>query len=87
MMTVLSEDQRPDGGTLHVGHWKYSVSSEKGVRVRLPGSYTRHPNSRASLLQVISAGDASHCFSVIGIVEPQTQSTAIGHLQVDQLSP
>ena len=29
-MAVLSEDWRPDDGMLHVGHWRYSVLSEKG---------------------------------------------------------
>ena len=28
--TLISEDWRPDDGVLHVGHEKYSVSSEKG---------------------------------------------------------
>ena len=28
--TVLTEDQRTDDWVLHVGHWKNSVSSEKG---------------------------------------------------------
>ena len=27
---MLSEDWRPDDGMLHVGHWRNSVSSEKG---------------------------------------------------------
>ena len=28
-MAVLSEDQRPDDGMLHIGHEKYSVSMRK----------------------------------------------------------
>ena len=30
MTAVLSEGQRPDDRMLHVGHWRCSVSSEKG---------------------------------------------------------
>ena len=36
---------------------------DQGVRVCLPRLYTRHPNSRINLLQVISTSDASHCLS------------------------
>ena len=44
MTTMLSEDWRPNDGVLHVGHWRDSVSSEKG-QGELMGSihYTQIP--------------------------------------------
>ena len=71
---MLSEDQRPDDGMLHVGHWWYSVSSEKG-QGELMGSIhcTRIPF-------IFVATNQSHCsplsplYPANPLVDPKTHT-------------
>ena len=73
-MAVLSEDQRPDDGVLHVGHWRDSVSREKG-QGELMGSIhcTQIPF-------ILTATSQSHCsplsllYSADPLVDPKTHT-------------
>ena len=54
-MTMLPEDWRMDDGMLHVSHWRYSVSSEKG-QGKLMGSI-----HGIRIPFILIAANQSHC--------------------------
>ena len=61
MMAVLSEDQRPDDGMLHIGHEKYSVSMRKvkaswwdlSAVLRFPLSLSRLPITSLTTIRTL----------------------------------
>ena len=72
---MLSEDWRPDDGMLYVGHWRYSVSSEKGqgklmgsiCRTWIPFILIKISQSHCSPLSVLYSADP--------LVDPKTHTS------------